>query len=305
MHFADRLLKIVENTSSICVWIDPVLSKIPNYIKKWALEECWEEKLEAVSLSLAEFWIWIIDAMDWLAWICKIQLAFFEMYWSFWLRAYEEICKYAKEKGVIVIADWKRNDIWSTSQAYADGFLWKVDVFWDQISLTSADGLTVNPYLWTDSVHPFIEVCKQEEKWIFVLVKTSNPGSSDFQDLPIWEEMLSEEVARHVSNWWMWDLWETYFSSVWAVVWATHIEDAKYLRTLMPNQIFLVPWYWAQWWSIEWVRTCFNSDKRWAIINSSRAINYAYLNNSKYSDENFIDAARDEIVRMKDEISAI
>ena len=290
MHFADKLLKTIESTSPICVWIDPILSKIPSYIKISAQQECWEWTIEAAWLALSEFCIWIIDSMDWLAWICKIQIAFFEMYWSHWIQAYEEVCNYAKEKSLIIITDWKRNDIWSTSEAYANGFLWEVDLFWKNVKLSNTDALTINPYLW---------------KWIFILVKTSNPSSSDFQDLSIWDEMLSEKIARNVSNWWMWDLWKNYFSSIWAVVWATHIEDAKYLRSLMPNQIFLVPWYKTQWWWIEWVKACFNSDKLWAIINSSRAINYAYLTDNKYSEKNFIEASRNEIIRMKADIDKI
>jgi orotidine-5'-phosphate decarboxylase len=101
------------------------------------------------------------------------------------------------------------------------------------------------------------------------------------------------------------DLWEKYFSSVWAVVWATYPDEASYLRSLMPNQIFLVPWYWAQWWNLESVRACFNQDKLWAIINSTRWINYNYLNNKKYSDENFIDACRDAIILMKEDLDKI
>lgn len=305
MHFADRLIKIIWETSPICVWIDPVLSKIPWHIIKLAKEECKNNEMEAIILALSEFWFWIIDAMEGLSWICKPQLAFFEMYWSYWFKAYEEICKYANEKWILIIADWKRNDIGSTSEAYANWFLWKVDVFWKKKKLSHIDAITVNPYLWSDCIHPFINVCKEEEKGIFVLVKTSNPSSSEFQDLPVWEEMFCEEVARNVSAWWMWDLWEHYFSSVGAVVWATHPEDARYLRTLMPNQIFLVPWYWAQGGDLEWVRSCFNEDKLWAIVNSSRAINYAYLENNKYKEEDFIEAAREEILKMKKDLEKI
>lgn len=306
MHFSDKILSVAETTSPICVWIDPSLDKIPNFLKQSALEECWEwNKLDAISLVLSEFWIWIIDAMEWLAGIIKPQLAYFEQYWSYWMKAYEEICSYAKEKWIIVIADAKRWDIWSTSEAYANAFLWKVDIFWDKKSLFSVDAVTVNPYLWSDWVLPFVDVCKKENKWIFVLVRTSNESASEFQELPVWEEMLCEEVARNVSNWWMDDLWERYFSSVWAVVASPHTEDMKYLRSLMPNQIFLVPWYWAQWLWIESIKECFNKNWLWAIINSSRAINYAYLKNSKYTEKDFVEASREEIWRMKNELSNI
>lgn len=307
MHFSDKLISVIKKTSPICVWIDPRLDQIPNFLKKSALEEYGEwNKLEAISLVLAEFWIWMIDAMDWLAWICKPQLAFFEQYWSHWIKAYEEICNYAKEKWIIVIADAKRWDIWSTSEAYAKAFLGKVDVFWSQENLFSVDAVTVNPYLGSDWILPFIDICKKENKWIFVLVRTSNESASEFQELPIWNsEMLCEEIARHVSNWWMDNLWEHYFSSVWAVVASPYPEDAKYLRSLMPNQIFLVPWYWAQWLWVEAIKEYFNDDGFWAIINSSRAINYAYLNNSKFTEQDFVEAAREEIMRMKKDLQNV
>ena len=304
MNFADRLIKKIDETSPICVWIDPVLEKIPDFIKREAVAQYWEN-IEAVEIAFMEFWFWIIDSMQWLAWIIKPQLAYFERYWSSWIRAFEEICAYANEKWIMVIADWKRNDIWATSEAYAEAFLWKADIFWKKEAILDIDALTVNPYLWSDWIIPFTDICKREEKWIFILVKTSNPSSWDFQDLAIWEEMLCEEVARRVSDWWMADLWENYFSSVWAVVWATYPEEARYLRSLMPNQIFLVPWYWAQGWTLDTVRACFNEHKKWAIINSSRWINYAYLIDDKYSDENFIDASRNAIEIMKKNLESI
>ena len=305
MHFSDRLIQMIDSTSPICVWIDPDMKKIPAFIKKAAVEE-FGETLEAAEVVLTEFWFWIIDAMEGLAWICKPQLAFFEQYGSHGIRAFEEICNYAKEKWIIVIADWKRNDIWNTSEAYARAFLWKVEMFnWNSDYVTNVDSLTVNPYLGSDWILPFVNICKEEEKWIFVLVKTSNESSGDFQDLAVWDEMLCEEVARRVSDWGMWDLGQNYFSSVWAVVWATYPEEARYLRSLMPNQFFLVPGYGAQGWDFENVRACFNADKRGAIINSSRWINYAYLNSSEFSDENFVEAARAAIVAMKKDLEQI
>ena len=300
MHFADFLLQRIDQTSPICVGIDPVLDKIPSFIKDNALEECWDDKLSAAWIALAEFWIWIIDAMSDLAWVVKPQLAYFEQYWYKWIEAYEEICAYAKNKWHIVIADAKRWDIWPTSEAYANAFLWEVDIFWESQSISSADAVTVNPYLWSDWVLPFVEVCKKHQKWIFVLVKTSNPSAHEFQDLPTWEELVCEEVARHVSNWWMNDLWERHFSSVWAVVWATYGEDARYLRSLLPNQIFLVPGFWAQWWDENTIRNFFNDDWAWAIINSSRSVNYAYLSDKRFNEEQFIEAAHEEIKRMKE-----
>lgn len=303
MHFADKIIKTSIDLSPICVGIDPVLEKIPEHIKKAALEEAWNE-LDAVTIAFAEFGMWMIDAMQWLAWICKPQIAFFEKYWSYWVRAYEEIVSYAKKNDIIVITDWKRNDIGTTAEAYAQGYLDKISAFGKEFSEFQVDALTINPYLGTDSIKPFLDVCKSNDKGIFVLVKTSNPSAYEIQDLPIWDELLCEEIARLVSTWWQEYLGENYYSSVWAVIGATNWEDVKYLRSLMPNQIFLVPGYWAQWGSLETIKYCF-VDWIWAIINSSRNINYAYLSNNKYSDNDYIEASREEIITMRNILKSI
>lgn len=304
MNFGDKLFHAIQKTSPICVGIDPRIDSLPKFLRDAALEE-YGDTAEGVAAAFTDFSLAIIDATADLVPAIKPQMAFFEMYGSAGIRAFEDVCQYAQEKGLLVIADGKRNDIGTTAEAYAQAFLGKVPLLQKTESVNFCDALTVNPYLGTDGIEPFVNVCNAEGKGIFVLVKTSNPSSFEVQDLATSEEMVHEEVARLVSGWGNASLGENYFSNVGAVVGATYPDEAKYLRSLMPNQFFLVPGYGAQGAGAAEVRPCFNVDGTGAIINSSRGIIFAYKNNKKYSEENFDEAAREAVLAMKADLASV
>lgn len=304
MHFADQLFQKIKNTSPICVGIDPRIEMIPDFLKQSALEE-YGDTPEAVAAAFTDFSMAIIDATSEFIPAIKPQLAFFEMYGAAGIQAFEDICSYAKEKDLLVITDGKRNDIGSTAEAYAQAFLGNPPLINSPKESIAVDALTVTPYLGSDGVKPFKTLCDENDKGIFVLVKTSNPSSHEIQDLPTGDHMCHEEVAQLVSGWGMENLGECNFSNIGAVVGATYPEEASYLRSLMPNQFFLVPGYGAQGGSVDTVRPCFNADGNGALINSSRGILFAYQNDSKYSEKNFDEAARDAVIAMKEDLSKI
>lgn len=254
MHFADRLTERIKQTSTVCVGLDPQLSKLPEGITKDAK-------------GILEFNKGIIDAIKDIASCVKPQLAFYELLGWEGMKLFWETCAYAKEQGLIVIADGKRNDIGSTCEAYADAYL-NAD--------SPVDALTVTPYLGSDGILPFAERCKKNGKGIYILVKTSNPSSGELQDLPVGDEVVHEHIAQLVEAMAVQDLGaKTKLSSIGAVVGATYPEEMKYLRTLMPHVPFLIPGYGAQGGSADDVKHGFLPDGSGAIVNSSRGILYA------------------------------
>ena len=303
-NFGDRLYEAIKNKCPICVGIDPRIGSIPQFIKDSALEELGDTK-EAVAMAFTDFSIGLIDSIHDIVPVIKPQLAFFEMYGSAGLQAFEEICEYAQGKGLIVIADGKRNDIGSTAEGYAKAFLGESELIKGSLACNFVDALTVNPYLGSDSIKPFQDITSDNGKGIFILVKTSNPSSSEIQDLACGDHMVHEEVSHLVAGWGLSNLGETHYSNIGAVVGATYPEEAKYLRSLMPNQFFLVPGYGAQGGGASSVKPCFNSDGTGALINSSRDINFAYLKNKKYSEKNYAEAAREATLAMKKDLESI
>lgn len=253
MHFADALTQATKEKSPVCVGLDPKLDKLPEGIAKDAD-------------GVVEFCKGIIDATKDVAACVKPQLAYFEVLGWEGMKAFWEACAYAKEQGLLVIADGKRNDIGTTCEAYAEAYL---------NELSPVDALTVSPYLGSDGISPFIEQCTANNKGIFVLVKTSNPSSGELQDLPTGDEAVHEHLAQLVESWAMHHLGETNLSCVGAVVGATYPEELKYLRTLMPHCPFLIPGYGAQGGTADDVKHGFVPDGTGAIVNSSRGIIYA------------------------------
>ena len=304
MNFSDKLVSAIEDKSPICVGIDPVVENIPNYIKENAVEE-FGNTAEAVAAAFIEFSSAIIEATYDLVPVIKPQLAFFENYGSYGIQAFEEICQYAKSKDLLVIADAKRNDIGSTAKAYAQGFLGKSPLIQGDLNVNEVDAVTVNPYLGSDNILPFLEEAQQNNKGIFILVKTSNPSSGEIQDLTVGDEMIHEKVAHLVNSWGQNILGKKGFSSVGAVVGATYPEEAAYLRSIMPQQIFLVPGYGAQGGGAKDVKPCFTKEGQGAIINSSRGIIFAYKKNEKYSEKNFAEAAREAVLAMKEDLRCV
>ena len=254
MQFADALIEKVKKTSPVCVGLDPQLSKLPEGISK-------DPK------GVQEFCIGIIDAVAAVASCVKPQMAFFEVLGWEGMKIFWEVCLHAKHKGLIVIADGKRNDIGNTCEAYADAYL---------SPESPIDALTVTPYLGSDGVKPFMERCVKNDKGIFVLVKTSNASSGELQDLPVGDEVVHEHLAQLVESWGATCLGkQSGMSCVGAVVGATYPEELKYLRTLMPHIPFLIPGYGAQGGTAQDVKHGFIADGRGAIVNASRSIIYS------------------------------
>ncbi len=254
MHFADALTAKVKKTSPVCVGLDPQLSKLPEGISK-------DPK------GVQEFCIGIIDAVAAVASCVKPQMAFYEVLGWEGMKVFWEVCLHAKHRGLIVIADGKRNDIGNTCEAYADAYL---------STESPIDALTVTPYLGSDGVKPFMERCVKNDKGIFVLVKTSNASSGELQDLPIGDEVVHEHLAQLVESWGATCLGsKSSLSCVGAVVGATYPEELKYLRTLMPHIPFLIPGYGAQGGTAKDVAHGFIGDGTGAIVNASRSIIYA------------------------------
>lgn len=258
MHFADLINESVQSKKSVvCLGLDPHWEKIPDFLKK-------ESSPDEV---LLKFFIPIIDACAEHVACVKPQIAFFEQFGSIGYSAFEKICMYAKSKNLPVIVDAKRGDIGSTAQAYADAFLGKNRPY---------DALTVNPYMGEDTLVPFVETAKKNEKGVFVLVKTSNPGSGDLQDLPVGDELVCERVAKMVARLGATDVNSSQFSSIGAVVGATYPEDLSILRQDMPSQIFLIPGYGAQGGTAEDLKAAFYKGGTGGIVNSSRGILFAF-----------------------------
>ncbi len=301
-NYADRLLDAIEKKQNpSVVGLDPRLEQVPSFIKEDMIEKH-GRTFEAAAESLLIFNKRIIDAVKDIVPAVKPQIAFYEKYIDHGLRVFVETVKYARKKGLVVIEDGKRNDIGSTAQAYSQGHLGKVDMFGEPVSAIDVDCITVNPYLGIDGIKPFIDDVKAHGKGIFVLVKTSNPSSGDFQNLKIGDKHMYEHVAGLVANWNEDTLGSRGYGSVGAVVGATYPEEAVALRKLMPKSIFLVPGYGAQGGDASGVVPNFNPDGYGAIVNSSRGIIFAYQKGN-YREEDFDKAARDAAQDMKDKIN--
>lgn len=295
--------KIKETNNPICVGLDPQLSFVPEHIK----EKVYAEKGETLAGAAEALWQFnkaIIDATYDIIPAVKPQIAMYEQYGIEGLIVYKRTLDYCKEKDLVVIGDIKRGDIGSTSSAYAYGHLGKVQVGSNSFYPFDEDFATVNPYLGTDGVKPFIDVCKEENRGIFVLVKTSNPSSGEFQDKLIDGKPLYELVGEKVAEWGELHSGDDY-SYVGAVVGATYPEMGKVLRKLMPKTYILVPGYGAQGGTGKDLVHYFNKDGLGAIVNSSRGIIAAYTNPAyqKFGPQNFQDAARAAVTDMKEDIN--
>ncbi len=294
---ADRLLDAIEEKKNpSVVGLDPRIGLIPEHIKEEAAGEG-VMPFEIVHNSLVKFNYAIIDAVKDIIPAVKPQMAFYEQYGSWGVKAMESAITYARNRGLVVIEDAKRNDIGSTAKAYADGHLGMVEIS-DKTFVTSmgADFITVNPYLGTDGIRPFLDSCKEYDRGIFVLTKTSNPSSGEIQDVLTGDGVPVYELVAGLVNEWGKELMGTgEYSSVGAVVGATYPREAERLRELMPNTIFLVPGYGAQGGTAEDVMPCFDQQGSGAVVNSSRGITFAYQKEAyreDYGPEEFAEAAR-------------
>ena len=295
--------KISTLNAPVVVGLDPMLGYVPEHVQKKAFEE-YGETLEGAAEAIWQFNKAIVDATYDLIPAVKPQIAMYEQFGVPGLAAFAKTCEYCKAKGLVVIGDIKRGDIGSTSGAYATGHLGKVTVGSKQYSGFSEDFVTVNPYLGSDGVKPFIDVCKEENKGIFVLVKTSNPSSGEFQDQLVDGTPLYELVARKVNEWGEECMGDVY-SNVGCVIGATYPEMGKTLRKLMPKTYILVPGSGAQGGKAEDLVHYFNADGLGAIVNSSRGIIAAYKQDkyAKFGAENFADASRQAVIDMVEDIT--
>ncbi len=297
--------KIKKTEAPIVVGLDPTMELIPKFILNKAIENC-GESLEAVGEAIWEYNKGLVDAVYDLVPAVKPQIAMYEQFGIPGIVSYDKTIKYCKEKGLVVIGDIKRGDIGSTSTAYAIGHLGSVKVGNTVCKAFDEDFATVNPYLGTDGIKPFIDVCKEENKGIFVLVKTSNPSSGEFQDRNIDGKTLYEIVGEKVRQWGETHMGDCGYSYVGAVVGATYPEVGKIMRDVMPNTYILVPGYGAQGGKGKDLAHFFNKDGLGAIINSSRGIIGAYKQETyaKFGDKNFGEAARAAVIDMREDIKS-
>lgn len=297
--------KIQKTKAPICVGLDPMLSYVPEHIQAAAFEQ-YGETLEGAAEAVWQFNKEIVDHTFDLIPAVKPQIAMYEQFGIEGLKVYKRTVDYCKEKGLVVIGDAKRGDIGSTSAAYATGHIGSVQVGSKTYSGFDTDFLTVNPYLGTDGVKPFVDVCNSHDRGLFVLVKTSNPSSGEFQDRLIDGRPLYEWVAEKVVEWGNASM-DGDYSNVGAVVGATYPEMSRILRNLMPHIYFLVPGYGAQGGTAEDLKHCFNKDGLGAVVNSSRGIIAAYKQEKykKFGTEHFAEASRQAVMDMVADINSV
>lgn len=295
----NKLVANIRKTGApIVVGLDPMLSYVPEQVVKKAFDE-FGETLEGAAEAIWQFNKEIVDKTYDLIPAVKPQIAMYEQFGLPGLGAFQKTVDYCKRKGLVVIGDIKRGDIGSTSAAYAAGHLGRVQVGSRFYAPFDEDMITVNPYMGSDCVNPFAEVCRQEKKGLFILVKTSNPSSGEFQDRLIDGKPLYELVGEKVAEWGEACMGEEY-SYIGAVVGATYPEQGKLLRKIMPKAYILVPGYGAQGGKGKDLAHFFNKDGLGAIVNSSRGIIAAYKQEAyaKYGAEHFGDASRAAVEDM-------
>ena len=301
----NRLIdRIVALKNPTVAGLDPKLDYVPGYIKAKAFDK-YGYTLKGAAKALLEYNKGLIDALCEVVPAIKPQCAYYEMYGPAGVKTLYKTIEYAKQKGMLVITDGKRNDIGTTMEAYSIGHLGLTDVDGQKLPAFGADCLTVNGYLGTDGIKPLLKVCDEQDKGIFVLVKTSNPSSGELQDRLIDGKPVYEIMGEMCEAWGTASVCEPYgFSSVGAVVGATYPQQLKELREKMPHTFFLVPGYGAQGGGAEDVKYAFNKDGIGAIINSSRGIMCAYQKRG-FDEKDYAQAAYLEAIRMRDDIQSV
>ena len=305
MNAVDRLIEnTVRTKNPSVIGLDPDIGKIPLCYKTTARSG---NPLEAVAEVIYEFNRDVIDTVADLVPAVKPQMAFYEKYGSYGVAAFEKTVAYAKSKGLVVIEDAKRNDIGNTATAYADGHLGCVELLdGSRIPSIDADFLTVTPFLGSESLKPFADVCRKAGKGIFVLVKTSNTSSGEIQDVVTPDgRTVSQSIARYVANEAEAAVGKYGYSAIGAVVGATYPQEASSLRKMMPKSYFLVPGYGAQGGGAEDILPCFEGDGLGAIVNSSRAILYTHMSDEervRCSRREYLLSVREAVLRMREDI---
>ena len=271
--------KIVATQNPTCVGLDTQLSYLPEELQKGVSTP------EEAARAILTFNKTLIDHVADIVPSVKVQIAYYEQYGAAGVQAFFETCRYAKEKGLVVIADCKRNDIGSTAARYSAAYLGTTELDGEKVAIGACDFLTVNGYLGTDGIAPFLEDCKQYDKGIFVLVKTSNPSSGELQNL----------------NWGKDSIGKYGYSAVGAVVGATHPEEAKILRERLQHTFFLIPGYGAQGGNAEMLKSCFAAGGMGGVVNNSRGILCAY----KKRGGTYYEAARAACLDMQADLASV
>ncbi len=303
MNAIDKLIgKIKEYDNPTVIGLDPRYDILPDCIK-----EKYGKDVKSVCGGILEYNKNIIDNVCDIIPAVKPQIAFYEMFGIEGMKCFKETCKYAKEKGMIVIADIKRGDIGTTAAGYSNAYIGKTLVGETEESFYDIDWVTVNPYLGIDGVKPFIDDCKKYNKGIFILVKTSNKSSGELQDLKLEDgKKVYEKVAELVNEWGKDLIGEYGYSSVASVVGATYPIQIEELRKLMPHSYFLIPGYGAQGGKAEDIALGFK-DGLGGIVNASRSLMCAYKSDlwkDKFAKEDYAKATRAEAIRMRDELNS-
>jgi orotidine-5'-phosphate decarboxylase len=304
-NFADKLLlKVIEKKSACVVGLDPLINLFPKLIVSELFKGNHQKQRDMIAETITNFNCQIIDAIYDIVPAVKPQSAFYEVFGFPGIRALEETCKYAKDKGLLVILDAKRNDIGSTAEAYTKAYLNSENPFGMDV-----DSLTVSGYLGSDGINPFVKSCEQFGKGMFVLVKTSNPSSQEVQDLRTANESkIYEILAQRVKEWGSVCVGSRGYSSVGAVVGATFPDTLQLLRKIMSQTIFLVPGYGAQGGTADTIRHAFNPDGQGAVISASRSVLYAFRSekwSKHFNEEEFAQAARAEVENMREKINQV
>lgn len=305
-NFADQLTdKIAELNNPTVMGLDPKLEYIPSYIREKHITNNPGDPEQAAADAILEFNVALIDAVCDIVPAIKPQFAYYEMYGVKAIEVLKKTIEYAQSKGMIVIADAKRNDIGTTATAYSEGIIGKTDVEGKEIAMFGADCVTVNGYLGVDGIKPFTDVCSRDGKGIFALVRTSNPSAGDLQDLKLEDgRTVYEAMADKVAEWGKDLVGDNGFSSVGAVVGATWPEQAVEIRKRMPTNLILVPGYGAQGAGPDAAVASFTADGKGSIVNASRSLMCAWKKREDLAPEEFAKATRDEAIDMREKLNA-
>lgn len=303
MSFEPLIQKIIKTNNPTVMGLDPILDYIPEGIKKKAVE-AYGDSFKAAGEAIFEYNKALIDAVSELIPAVKPQSAFYEMYGIEGMLALEKTIDYARRAGLYVILDVKRNDIGNTAGAYAKAFLGETELFGHSESATPVDCVTVNPYLGIDGIEPFIKEAVAKDKSMFILVKTSNKSSGDFQDLSLGDKTLYRTVGERVELWGAEHIGESGYSPCGAVVGATYPAQLSELREALPHTFFLIPGYGAQGGAARDLAGAFDKNGLGAIVNSSRALMCAY---KKAGDDgsNLAKYTREAVIAMRDDINSV
>lgn len=299
----DNLIEKIKQTNNPTVMgLDPRYDMIPKCITSK-----YSQDIKGACDAILEYNKALIDATYDIIPAVKPQIAFYEMFGVDGIDVFKKTCKYAKQKGMAVIADIKRGDIGSTAAGYSNAYLGKTPLYEKEEPIFDVEFITVNPYLGIDGIKPFIEDCKKYSKGIFILVKTSNPSSGELQDLKLENgKTVYETVGELVNNWGKELIGENGYSSIGAVVGATYPMQLETLRKIMPNTYFLIPGYGAQGGKAKDIALGFDKNGLGGIVNASRSLMCAYKQETwknTYTEEQFAEATRAEAIRMRDELN--